>query len=81
MGEMLRIEQGLERLGATLQRRFAGHPEDPVIDVDAPEKAVPARHSSGFAEGFVIASLVFCVGPLTIALLVKNTVRAAAAAT
>lgn len=66
VGELLRLEDGLQRLGDGLQRRFAGHPSDPHIDVDAPEKAVPSRHSARFSEGFVIASLVFCIGPLTL---------------
>jgi uncharacterized membrane protein YqgA involved in biofilm formation len=62
-GELLRIEAGLERLGAALQRRFTA----PVqVDVDVPEAVAPVPHQSRFAEGFVVASLVFCVGPLTI---------------
>jgi uncharacterized membrane protein YqgA involved in biofilm formation len=66
IGELLRIEDGLTSLGNALQRRFAGHPDDPVIDVDAPETALPRRHEARFSEGFVIASLVFCIGPLTL---------------
>lgn len=50
VGELLKIEQGLERFGEALQRR--------VISDDA--------DGSRFSEGFVLASLVFCVGPLTI---------------
>ncbi len=49
IGEMIRIEGGLDALGASLQRRFAGEASD-----------------SRFSQGFVFASLVFCVGPLTI---------------
>ena len=64
LGELLRIEHGLELLGAKLQRRFSRDPV--VIDVDAPETAAPAEGRRGFAEGFIIASLVFCVGPLLI---------------
>ncbi len=64
LGEALRIEQGLEALGAALQRRFS--PKPAALDVDAPETFIPQRHAGRFAEGFVIASLVFCVGPLTI---------------
>ena len=64
LGELLRIEYGLEALGAMLQRRFS---RDPVaIDIDAPEIASPGPGTTGFAEGFIIASLVFCVGPLLI---------------
>ncbi|MCB2223186.1 MAG: DUF554 domain-containing protein [Actinobacteria bacterium] len=65
IGELLRIESGLEWFGGSLQQRFARkHRVD--IDVDAPETAEPAAPRRGFAEGFVIASLVFCVGPLLI---------------
>ncbi len=49
IGEVLRIEGGLDSLGKMLQRRFSGEAAD-----------------SRFSEGFIIASLVFCVGPLTI---------------
>jgi uncharacterized protein len=55
IGEAARIEQGLSRFGALLQRRL-------VIEAGDPEN-VGARR---FSEGFVLASLVFCVGPLTI---------------
>lgn len=47
VGELLRIESGLETLGDRLKRRFG-------------------RGQRRFTEGFVVASLVFCVGPLTI---------------
>ena len=47
LGELLRIERGLDRAGEALRRRFG-------------------RDQAGFTEGFVVASLVFCVGPLTI---------------
>jgi uncharacterized protein len=54
IGETLRIEQGLERFGAFLQRRVAG------------EATGIEPEGRRFSEGFVLASLVFCVGPLTI---------------
>ncbi|HEX5949121.1 MAG TPA: DUF554 domain-containing protein [Actinomycetota bacterium] len=47
MGELLRIERGLDRAGEALKARFG-------------------RGQARFTEGFVVASLVFCVGPLTI---------------
>lgn len=50
VGELLRIEDGLNRLGDVLKRRFAGGHE----------------HRARFTEGFVVATLVFCVGPLAI---------------
>ena len=63
VGELLRIEAGLHALGDALQRRFGGVDE---IEVAVPELATPEPHGARFSEGFVIASLVFCVGPLTI---------------
>jgi uncharacterized membrane protein YqgA involved in biofilm formation len=49
VGEALRLQDGLESLGAWFQRRLARDGE-------------PSR----IAEAFITASLVFCVGPLTI---------------
>jgi uncharacterized protein len=50
VGSLLRIEQRLEQFGGWLQRRFT--------------KAGESR--ARFVEGFVTASLVFCIGPLAI---------------
>ena len=52
LGSLLRIEARLESLGGTLQRRLAR------------EGSTEARER--FVEGYVSASLVFCVGPLAI---------------
>lgn len=49
VGEVMKLHDGLEAIGAWFQRRLAG-----------------ADRPSRIAEGFVTASLVFCVGPLTI---------------
>ena len=51
IGELLRLHDGLEALGAWFQRRLSRG---------------EGRRPSRIAEGFVTASLVFCVGPLTI---------------
>lgn len=51
-GSLLRLEQRVESLGGWLQSRLSG-------DAGSVE-----RHR--FIEGFVVASLVFCTGPLTI---------------
>lgn len=64
IGEILRIEAGLHRLGAILQARFSGRAAD--LDIEVPEATRPVADGGRFGEGFVIASLVFCVGPLTI---------------
>lgn len=68
-GSMLHIEQRLEVLGAALRRRFtrgavrAGHATD-IGASSAPDVDHEARER--FVQGFLTASLVFCVGPLTI---------------
>lgn len=49
IGEVLRLHDGLEALGAWFQRRLGS-------------KDRPSR----LAEAFVTASIVFCIGPLTI---------------
>lgn len=64
VGELLRIEQGLERLGAWLQEKLAGAAAP--IDVELPEAGTIVTSDRRFATGFVIASLVFCIGPLTV---------------
>jgi uncharacterized membrane protein YqgA involved in biofilm formation len=51
VGSLLRLEQRLESFGAALQRRL-------VRNADAGRRR--------FVEGYVLASLVFVVGPLTI---------------
>jgi uncharacterized membrane protein YqgA involved in biofilm formation len=56
-GEALRLEQRLENAGERLKKRFG------VTEGDA---HAPSGEHSRFVEGFVIASTVFCVGPLTI---------------
>ncbi len=48
LGEGFHIQEGLEKLGASLQRLFK----------------TAAR--SSFSEGFVTASLVFCIGPMAV---------------
>lgn len=51
LGELLRVEDGLEGLGSWLRRR---------LGVEA------GQEGQRFVDGFVDASLLFCVGPLTI---------------
>jgi uncharacterized membrane protein YqgA involved in biofilm formation len=54
IGEALRLDDRLESLGARLRDRFA-----------ARQRAEGDARST-FVEGFVVASTVFCVGPLTV---------------
>jgi len=53
LGEWWRIEDGLRNLGGYLEKRFVGSSETEA-------------HGSRFIRGFLTASLVFCVGPMTI---------------
>ena len=48
IGELIRLEEGLNKLGDTLQAKLSGEKD------------------STFSKGFVTASLLFCVGPMTI---------------
>ena len=52
LGEWWRIEDGLHRLGEFLERKFSREEND--------------DGSNKFVRGFLTASLLFCVGPMTI---------------
>jgi uncharacterized protein len=52
LGEWMRIEDRLEALAAALEKRFSRDPE--------------TGSGSNFIRGFMVASLVFCIGPMTI---------------
>jgi uncharacterized membrane protein YqgA involved in biofilm formation len=52
VGSLLRLEDRVESLGGWLQTRLSG------------DSGTAERHR--FIEGFVVSSLVFCTGPLTI---------------
>lgn len=58
LGEWWAIEAKLEGIGRRLERRFGGWWSD--------ETGGAGRPRSTFVQGFVTASLVFCVGPMTI---------------
>jgi len=51
LGEWMRIEDGLHNLGKILEQRFSKEGDD---------------GSNKFVRGFLTASLLFCVGPMTI---------------
>ena len=52
LGEWWRIEQNLEKLGQKLQGSFS--------------RSLHSQDLTRFVEGFVAASVLFCVGPMTI---------------
>lgn len=53
LGEWWRIEDGLQSLGQMLEKRFSTETET-------------GTGGSRFVRGFMVASLLFCVGPMTI---------------
>lgn len=86
VGELLRIEAGLERLGDLAQRALARngarpHPNPlpegegssrpdpnrlPAREGASSDSAIRTPQSALVSRGFVTASLIFCVGPMTI---------------
>jgi uncharacterized membrane protein YqgA involved in biofilm formation len=52
VGELLDVDGALHRFGAALERRFAKSDDD--------------ESTARFIRGYIVASLVFCVGPMTI---------------
>jgi hypothetical protein len=61
-GSLLRIEGRLEGLAGTIQARLAARPKL----VGAAESGQDHQARERFIEGWLSASLLFCVGPLTI---------------
>jgi uncharacterized membrane protein YqgA involved in biofilm formation len=68
LGEWWRIEDGLSNFGAMLERRFAsaGASNPKEASPSETESAPSPAQGSRFVKGFLTASLVFCVGPMTI---------------
>ncbi len=66
IGELLRLDLQLERFAGWLQARVQGRRMSPAELSSASEGApAPTDARARFIQGFVTASLVFCVGPLT----------------
>jgi uncharacterized membrane protein YqgA involved in biofilm formation len=65
IGEMIRIEDRIESAAERLRRRV-GIGRDMDIELEGVSTSTLTQPAHHFAEGFVVASLVFCVGPLTI---------------
>jgi hypothetical protein len=61
VGEALQLEERLERFAGRLQARWAGRSGGPGVPA-----AGEATKDHRFVEGFVVASTVFCAGPLTV---------------
>ncbi len=81
MGELLQLDAALERFGGWLQRRFGGESVIEAHDTDAgATHPSPLQDSTRerFVTGFVTASLLFCVGPLTFIGSIQNGMGIAA---
>lgn len=80
IGELGRIEDGLRGVGAWLEEKFSRQTLNRVDEIrssswqtgdEIPLGAVEGQHNeiprgSRFVRGFLTASLVFCIGPMTI---------------
>jgi uncharacterized membrane protein YqgA involved in biofilm formation len=69
LGELMRIESGLDRVGELAQRAMAQWqrlPDDGEEDAPGVAPLAPDPRPMAPAQGFVTASLIFCVGPMTI---------------
>jgi uncharacterized protein len=69
LGEWGKIEDRLRGLGAFLERRFSRSealPEQLSPEPEGDSTGTPEKRNSRFIQGFLTASLVFCVGPMTI---------------
>lgn len=66
LGSLLRIEARLESLGDSLRRRLTRSTEPVDLEVEGSLADPEPTNGATFVEGFVTASLVFCVGPLAI---------------
>jgi uncharacterized protein len=62
LGEWWRIEDGLRGLGDILERRFTKNSPNTVDVAGNPLNAT----ETNFIKGFLTASLLFCIGPMTI---------------
>jgi uncharacterized protein len=62
LGEWWRIEDGLRGLGDILERRFTRNSPTTVDVAGNPLKPT----ETNFIKGFLTASLLFCIGPMTI---------------
>ncbi len=73
IGEVIDLEGGLHRLGTWLRARVVGDADEPATvepgaDPPAPDGVSEPIHDPRrlFVEGFVVTSLIVCVGPLAI---------------
>ena len=63
-GELLRIEDRINQVGRWLERRTGGNRE--ASNAEELQEGDHYRTTTRFSHAFLTASLVFCVGPMTI---------------
>ena len=66
IGELLQIDVALDRFAAWLQTQYAGSSNGRSTQSSSQESEDDHNARERFITGFVTASLVFCVGPLTV---------------
>jgi uncharacterized membrane protein YqgA involved in biofilm formation len=66
IGEALRIEDRLESLGVRIRKRVERDVDPDIEGADVQLTDETDRPPNTFVEGFVAASLLFCVGPLAV---------------
>jgi uncharacterized membrane protein YqgA involved in biofilm formation len=76
LGEWWKIEEGLQNAGRWLEYHFGGqrakvHKENSGISVAVTQDNLVSS-SKDFVRGFLTASLVFCIGPMTILGSIQN---------
>ena len=64
IGEVMGLDRQLDRFAGWLQARVQGSPPAPEAPVVEPVDHPPQDQRARFIQGFVTASLLFCVGPL-----------------
>jgi len=81
IGTALRLHERIEALGAALHRRLPGRKKNTSPSTardasDEPEDADGLSAGARFAQGFLAASVLFCIGPLTLLGCLNNGARA-----
>jgi hypothetical protein len=64
IGELMNLQGRLESAGEKLRRRFGG--KEPAANSGDPAASISGDAKSRFVDGFVAASVLFCVGPMTV---------------
>lgn len=64
LGEALRIEDRLEAFGAFLQKRFDRGAT--AVQIVGDSSGIEPTNERNFVKGFVTASALYCIGPLTV---------------